>query len=265
MRPSLSDVRALAERQITTTRQQVADEESLRRKDVPDRALLWLALTPTWTVPLADHCGFPTAKGVSPEATLRDLFERGFCRIDYAIVEPRSQGQPPTVEERFFLEPDRQEQERRRVRDREGHDFLLDETRLIAGKLLKAMELPPPLPSALRRWAHVAVHAGRPGELSHAFLEELERALANEGPDEARFWIEQLKRIETLQSGPVTTLLQRALRRLTRYERLTNDRAHLKGYMVREEQLVAYRELMEGSDTTWALHFLGGGEWARRC
>src|SRR5882672_9435368 len=69
----------------------------------PAAALLWLALTPFWTVKLAETCSFPTG---GPEVSVRDLFTRlydeGFC--EFTPASPQRVVDPGTDQVRRFTD-----------------------------------------------------------------------------------------------------------------------------------------------------------------
>src|SRR5579872_1443141 len=69
----------------------------------PEAALLWLALTPFWTVKLAQACNFPTG---DPDVSVRDLFARlydeGFC--EFTPARPLPVIDPATDEARRFTD-----------------------------------------------------------------------------------------------------------------------------------------------------------------
>ena len=65
-----------------------AEERELRYKGVSPKALLWMALSPGWTLPMAEACRFPSGKK-EPVDVLKGMRESGWIEVDKPISKKK--------------------------------------------------------------------------------------------------------------------------------------------------------------------------------
>jgi hypothetical protein len=123
----------------------------------------------------------------------------------------------------------------------------------------KLEEYPP-----LWRWAQLASRADS-DEALRAYLDsQITDAIRNaeehsdQGAPEALRWIEAAESFAEIFQGKLELSLTLARRKRELFNRRAYDRRKLANYYRREDQLVAFRELLTDREH-WALHYAGGG------
>ncbi len=256
---SLEDYKKLAA-------EKMAEQDSIYRSALLQGSggeeLLWTALVPSWTVPLAEKSGFPV-KDVTQY--LEGLRERALVRVSQLHSEEGEAPRPSLytmddvtradVIEAYADEPG-QRGELRNLVSR------------IADQMLNAIEhrvLEPPAfaPAALVKWAVLAAHASRDGGIADEFDEQVEEAFERRESATIRDWMNAGQPFSGWllrdRDDSMKQALHRASQRLILLRREENDQRHLKYFFERDEQLAAFEELMSPNDNLWATHFLGAG------
>jgi len=216
----------------------------------------WLCVSPAWSPPLAAACGLPgweAGDGVIARWRAARL-------VDEAELPPSLDEEVTRTEARRFWMP-RETQTRwvSRLLAAEGPTGVRGLVAEIGARVAAASHLAD-VPPAMVRWGALARHVSTSDQaLRDAFDGALDDALGQNRPDQAVLWLEALQRLEETLRGSVTTLHQRGVRRIGRFDRQRNDRAFLAHYLPRADQFEAYRALIDGQEGTWALHYLGGG------
>ncbi len=260
MEPS-HDLWALLDSQRDAKVAEIAEEWEQRLSSIPQLALLWLALAPSWTVMLAEACHFPGA-----EQGVRTLFTRlykaGFCEY-VSAPSLLDEGEDDTVRQMAASDNDcfnltdaiRSEVLQRVIRDpQQGRDKLVSEMENIGRAILKAKERHVAVPPLIDRWATLAS-----GDIIWQFEDHVIPLLAEDNLNEAQGWIEAARWIEAIVGAELTWVLERAARRLELRYRRSYDEQFLTRFLRRDEQIKAFTELLQGSDKRWALHYVGQG------
>jgi hypothetical protein len=227
----------------------VQRERQKQLEVVPFGAQLWLAVAPSWTLALAEACKWPTG-AETPASTLDRLAALGL--VEHIDASARALT-------RFWIT----DAARADYQQRAGRR-LVTEAAIVARRILGAgpkegEELGPAIPLVTWRWALVARRIREVATMERYFTDRFREALERRGPDDARVWLQAIRPIDPLVGGQLTTVTQRAIRALALHDREENDRASIAHYLVRDEQLSVYRDLVNGPDTVYALHYLGGG------
>ena len=140
--------------------------------------------------------------------------------------------------------------------------------RQIASAIAKAVlhvEQPGLVPTTLRRWATLAdtlVPTDEAGNsAADALLQRVEPLLRSGDVAEAMGWIETGRRLLSVVHGAFDTSLLVATRLVELEQRRADDRRLLKRFLPRDEQVAAFKQLLEVPDgeEPWALHYLGHG------
>lgn len=138
----------------------------------------------------------------------------------------------------------------------------------IAAKIAEALlGVKPPglVPTTLRRWATLAgslVPNDEAGNsVGDALLEHVKPLLRSGDVAEALGWIETGRRLLSVVHGAFDTSLLVATRLVELEQRRADDRRLLKRFLPRDEQVAAFKQLLEVPDgqEPWALHYLGRG------
>ncbi|WP_396625612.1 hypothetical protein [Luteitalea sp.] len=219
----------------------------------------WLCLVPAWSPALAQRCGFPGWQPGDEPARLQAWRAEGLLDHETSPLTIDETGRFTPPQELFWMP--RQERQRwlTRLLAEDGRERLRTLAVDLATRIL-GQPRDHHMPSTTWRWATLAVQALQPvWMLEDAFVPELQQALAANRPDEAWLWIEALQRVAEVAPGDATTLQQRAVRQLALFDRTRTDRAVLRDYLPRPALFEAYRTLLTGPDSDWALHYLGGG------
>ncbi|HYO65267.1 MAG TPA: ATP-binding protein, partial [Archangium sp.] len=228
-------------------------------ESLPEEAIEWLLVVPSWTVELARACGFPSG-GQDVGVLLRQMRDRGLC-------DSRPSGDP---EGELFWMP---ESVRAEQIERLGAVELRFRPAIVeAGRALEAQARGGGgVPSAVRRWAALASKATSVEALEAALNGHLEKLLprpvpavgtpwretTDEALGEALRWVEAARRLEPFFGLEGVTAIARAWRWLELIHLRSTDMQHLHDFVAREEQLRAFEHLLAGEDRCWALHYIG--------
>ncbi|MBV9958268.1 MAG: hypothetical protein JO360_07600 [Acidobacteria bacterium] len=251
------------------------DESQLKREAQPsteasvmvERARLWMAVVPSWTLPLAEACRFPAGEG-GVEQTLNELLKTGLIEVAESIF-PEEQSPEfilysmPDVARADVLGPFVND----KSRVRELEEVLAD----IGKRILDGSSVVEYIPLPTRQWATLAVHAAAPDgapfaeTMAGALHQQVSAAVERRDVVEVSDWIDTAGIFAEILAQDLdlalslTEVFLRANRSLELLQREENDLHYLKFKLEREEQLHAFNELMDGTDDAWALHFIGTG------
>jgi hypothetical protein len=252
-------LREAVERERTVVAEQLRRERAERTAGIPDRSLVWLALAPLWTVHLADMCEFPTG-GRSPSELFELLHQEGLC--GRVVIEPELADDALSIGEpviRYHMADTTRAQvlERHLGDPNRGAEWLRDELHEIGRRIVQAQAAGTPVSRPVTRWAELAAKASQPTEDARLLSSNVDRLLESDRSAEALRWIEAALPLETQLGGELTSAVARASRRLELFHRRRHDRQALERYQVRSDQVAAFRELLDGPDDQWALHYVG--------
>lgn len=264
MEAKLSFREALA-RERETLLDEVRAERAKQTADIPERALVWLALAPVWTVAMAEACGFPT-DGAKVEETLKRIHAEGLCEFssvtpEMEVIRGEAEVQPDLRAQRFWMaDTTRADVLQRVIRDpQRGMRYLREEMQLIGETVQKAQSADVPVPDAVARWAMLAARAKSTRGVAELLDGRVEDLLGAGQSGEALRWVEAARRLEELLGGDLTAAVERAGRRLELFHRRKDDERHLRRFLERREQIDAFNALIDGPDDLWALHYIGSG------
>ena len=256
---SLEDFKKLAAEKAA---EQKTIYRSTRFQDAGREELLWTALAPSWTIPLAEKSGFPV-NNVS--SYLEDLRERSLVRVS----EVRGEKDDARVASVYTMDEVARADVIETYAENSSQLAELQPVMARIGEgILSAIEhhvtAPPSFaPPALVRWAVLAAKASSPSGIVATFDEEVERAFASRTSATIRDWMNAAQPFSALLlrrgDDSMKQALQRASQRLILLRREENDQRHLKYFYQRDEQRAAFKGLMNSDDNSWALHFLGAG------
>ena len=264
---SLEEFRRLAAEQ-TAEEKRLYRAEKLHGDD--STQLLWTALLPDWTVPLAKASRFPVedVAGYFEDLRAKQIVERS------QIV-----GENETSEITVYSMDDvaREDVIDAYVQNPESINRLRSTLGLIGSNILEATGLNKDLDStserifekrsnatpAIARFALLAARATSRPEIVDEFEKRVEAAFRRRESATIRDWINTAFPFSSLflrfGDDSMKQALQRASQRLILLRREETDRRHLKHFYERTGQFNAFKDLMTGSDSSWALHFLGAG------
>ncbi len=252
--------RMLADKQMELLARSAAERKK-QRGGFSEEALLWMALTPGWTAPLAKAAGFPIA-----ESTLDQLAAEGFCSTTELLAEPvvdpttgRSSLAPAGKHYSMSGQMSREVLEEVIQDPGRGRTAIQLELPKIGEALLKAESAGVALQPAQRNWALLAAKVNDPGELYRFLLGEVDKALASDRFADAVAWVEAAFPHEQLLKGRVAEAVHLASLRIQLRQRIRDNQRHLVRFLERREQILVFEELLAGKDATWALHFTGLG------
>jgi len=254
----------------------------LRRSDqarLGSEAILWLALVPTWTVALAEACGFPAPD--LPEF-IRQAKAAGLCDT---ITRRALDGTP----EQCFWMPaavvttqisEMKKQLGAQVVHSTAADIGERILRVADGDLLTGSETiptgggdinlpanasppaaPPNLSDDVRRWAELARETGKGMAHAAAWLNTRIRALvsANE-TGKALAWTNSGSLLAQMLGGELETAVLTGKRRVELTYRAAQDARYLENYLEITDQVEAFTSLLsDDRDGHWALHYIGMG------
>jgi hypothetical protein len=237
-----------------------------RTSGLPERALVWLALAPSWPGPLTAE-GFP---GDSPDGLLQGSAAREVLdRIVAARLARFRRAELPREDDVYWMEDAERSlvlRELAQSRDN-AESFFLSELHQAAAALGDAASrLGKPLAPLLKRWVDLAGQPGGPeamaGELDRAVndcLEDARKAGAVVAPA-VRSWITTAAPLAEAFGGTLAAAVARAGRRLELFQHRSRDEQFLRNYQPRHEPEEALRNLIfDGRDDAWALHYVGDG------
>ena len=242
-----------------------------RKLEAPDsNQLLWTALLPGWTIPLAQASGFPAddVTGYFDNLQKQHIVQKSELRDE----NDKQQATLYTMDEvartdliNAYLESDTR-YERLKTTLGEIGSSILDATGLRARlnntpeRLFDQLANATP---AVARFAVLAAHATNRTALVAEFESRVELAFRRRESAAIRDWINTALPFSSLLlrlgDDSMKQALQRASQRVILLRREETDRRHLTNFYQRDEQLKAFEELMTGDDSSWALHFLGAG------
>src|ERR1043166_1375556 len=244
--------------------QEIQNEQQALLGETPEEALIWQALVPWWTVESAEACNFPTANNTNVEETLRRI--EAFARNDFTpastLVDVADDDTSPALRDRSFEMPNSSRAEilQRVVHDTSrGLPYLQQTIKSISDSLQKAELLGLSLPDTVHRWAILASMAQSSSQLAK-WLEQKTDELLNESESgELLRWIEVARPLEELLGSEITAAIRRSTRLLELHHRLKHDKRHLEKFLIREEQIKAFEDLLNNTTREWALHYIGSG------
>jgi hypothetical protein len=236
----------------------VAAEQASAFEGHSEALLLWLALSPTWPREYLEK-GVPGPSGMLTGSAALDAVGRavkaGLASGGRSEADPNgsfywmTQPQSASVLSYVALQP-------------KGVSLIFGELTNAARAMRRAADK---LPEKLERWCRLG-EAGPLEENIAAVLDEEIDAAINDAVSrnavvcpEGRRWIETATPISARSNGAMRVSLLRAKRRFELFHRDANDRRHLTNFLPRSRQLKAFDDLMNGSDDSWALHYVGGG------
>jgi hypothetical protein len=212
-------------------------------------ALARLALVPLWTKSLALSC-IPELERFLPaaqDAGLSESIQRSPGATESLI--PESFGMPVEIRERVISY----------LRERQGGEAL----REVVGKL--GSEILDALPeggasSVVRWWARLASQAAYGEQQAARWLEnQIDQLIAQDSTGEALALVRAGEALATALGGELPAALRLGSGRLARAYRAVPDIHFLRHFLVRQEQLAAFYELLADPGPQWALHYLGVG------
>lgn len=231
---------------------------------IPEDAQLWFALTPFWTISLAQRCSFP-AGGLSVETLFDQMVQVGLCEWtrQTAHTEATSKGKAPRGDRRHYriVHSARAVVLRSVMQDtRRGLPVAVTHLSTIGRGIVAAGSEGLPVPSSLGRWAELAAAASDHRQVARLLTDRVLDNLNAKNTGEALAWLEAALPIQELLGGDVSVGLAGADRRLELAQRLAYDERRLELFLEREEQTAAFEALLwDGDCDHWALHFIGAG------
>jgi hypothetical protein len=244
---------------------EVRAERAKQTADIPERALVWLALAPVWTVALAEACGFPT-DGAKVEETLKRIHAEGLCEFspvppEMEVISGEAEMRPDLGARRFWMaDSTRADVLQRVIREPgQGVRYLREEMQFISESIQNAQSAGVPVPDTVARWAMLAARAKSTQGVAELLDGRVEDLLDVGQSGEALRWVEAARRLEELLGGDLTAAVERAGRRLELFHRRKDDERHLRHFLERRGQIDAFNELIDGPDDLWALHYIGAG------
>lgn len=263
--------RELYARERETLLREIRQEQAERLADISERSLIWLALVPIWTLPLASVAGFPTSEGLGVAETLKHIEAAGYCQSITApeAVSDEEDTDEETLTDKVSATPSytmpaatRTEVLQNVIQDStRGLPHLLEEVMKIRLSLRYAQEARNVwLPDTVKRWDLLASFIPDTASLANWFDKLTDDLLMKKNePGELLRWIELARPLEDLLGIELTITLGRAARRLELYHRLADDKRRLVKFLRRKEQVQAFEELIEHPEDGWALHYIGSG------
>jgi hypothetical protein len=212
---------------------------------VPADTLLWMALAPdrTWTLPLAEACGFPGNPGETVRQTLNRLCESDFARFKEPFYTADASYRP-LILQNYLKTP--------------GRFSKLRAALAATGGALNRQTVEALAPSTAK-WASLAAASAGTGA-----ADLFDQVVEGSGSDTAAIltWIDTARPLAALLARDVDNSLdlaiRRAAQRVERLHRTKADREHLHCFLKRDEQLAAVERLL-ADEEHWALHLIGAG------
>jgi hypothetical protein len=238
-------------------------ENERRFEQFPLQALTWLAVAPAWPLRLAEK-GFPVAeeiigtdesvKTMLARSVVENFSESGkasgvFGGTNYWM----NQSQRSFVINRVIEKNDR------------GLDYVRGELYNAGVAMERAADERLPLSPPLLRWIELAKSVNDEDRMVRLIGDKVDKALNNavasnlSGAPEALRWIEAAEPLAIMFKGPLEVAVTRAGRKLELFHRRVYDARFLENYYLREAQDQAFKELIDGPDDLWALHYVGLG------
>jgi|GEM_PF-5474008 len=269
--------------------------ESKTQSEISEEVRLWAALTPGWTVPLAEMCGFPETEDTGEAGTLfKRMRQAGMFDVyepaqplgetmvnDYFVMTPASRAETlqaylfesrrEVVQAKISLKSLRrrspffewfQQAGEKQSRQASAAHRLLDLTAEI-GRRVKKFAGEIDMPEELEHWVLLAPRANDPDGITGIFNMQVMPAFNSSDVGLIRDWIEIARPLAALLEyaghPQLSIAIEQAGRRIELIKRRKNDFRHLASFYRRDEQVTAVRRLVEGPEDTWALHFIGAG------
>jgi hypothetical protein len=229
-----------------------------RAKRMSDQDLAWLALVPVWTLPIADKAEFKGG-GKALREFLKHAEELGLVaqQLPGELLSSRvAEALQRNADHQFWMP----ETERSRVltdlRDRIGPTALLGHVRAICTRLPPKISVP-----ALDQWRELATLTVKDsvGLAAEELLGVVRELLEDNQSGAALGRLRTGSLLAQALGGQLESAVMRGRREVEVAYRRAHDRRALAGFLEREEQSLAFAELMDGPDDLWALHFLGMG------
>lgn len=234
---------------------QALEEAARSRFDERDDALQWFALAPGWTAALAQACAFP-AGDEDAEAFFERLVGRGDAERRRTFDETLGAMAPET----FYVMA---APARAAVLEGAGSPNAPDPRRTVAEISQRMLRAPERMPPALRAWARLAAEAAAPQAWIASFEHGVRQAFASADSAALLEWIDAARPLAALARRQLDArpdeAVQRAGRHLELLHRRQIDEEHLRYFLRRDDQVVAVKHLLAGSDDDWALHVIGAG------
>lgn len=241
-----------------------AREREVAYSSIPDTTRIWLALTPMWTLSLADACELPMGEGDRATVFGR-LVEAGILEIIHRAIPNRDPAREAAYTmnayERVALLDD--------VLSRDGPQWVCDRLVEIGEKITTLGPQLPNVPPTIIFWAELAKESRTINDVVAAFDEKaksiFERRTTSDASAELAAWIDVARPLASLLvrthlSNAFDLAVERASRMLELMHQLDNDRQYLESFLERTESINAAKRLIEGDDnTSWALHLIGVG------
>lgn len=236
--------------------ERLAQRRAAKVKSFDHEALLWLGLVPRWTLSLAEMCGFP-AGNLTIADFLNEAAAAGICRSRQVSSIDRKGKRRRETE---FWVPGAA---RREMIDQLLRDQWVDlgnKAAAIAEAVLPALADVRQVPQDLPCWASLAIQLkdGTPAA-AQWLREKINRKVSSGDSGRALAWLRAGRDLAGLLGGEMEAAVLLANRRIELSYRISQDRRYLKSFLERREQISAFRDLINGADDHWALHYLGLG------
>lgn len=260
----------VSEEEREAVRAEVSARWQQRLAHFPERTLLWLALMPFCTVPLAQVCDFSAGgESESVQALFTRLCEEGLCEVQAAgsdlTLEDEGSGFQLAAAggSEYVILADAVRADllgRLHHETLQGRARLLSELQFLGQAILNAQQRGVLVPSLLARWAALAGAASSADAVINRFTHEVDALLATDQLNEALRWIEAARSLVDVLEGGFTSAVEQASRRMELHHRRSYDEQYLTHFLVREKQKAAFNRLLDGKNTSaWALHVVGPG------
>lgn len=235
------------------------EERAARQEEIPQEALLWMAVTPEWTLPLAEACSFP-CDSQSVTAIFERMAERGFIEVaESPIPEERN----PSHTLYSMYDADRADLLKEELNQPEKVNAVRSVVATIGMRIMTSGASVELVPLRTQQWAELAAHATSGGAMASVLDAKVAEAFERNDSESISDWIEVAQPLlGLLEHGldlDVLETLERAERREELLRREEFDQRHLKLMLRRDEQIEEFRNFMRQQDDAWGLHFLGVG------
>jgi hypothetical protein len=131
----------------------------------------------------------------------------------------------------------------------------------IADRILKARKDGVAVPPPVLRWATLGsrLRGGDVTDVVTGFAREVTDALAARDIAGALEWIDTGTALAEPLGDELAAMVRYAKRRVELIYRRIQDERYLEDFLEREEQITAFRELLDDRGEAWALHYIGAG------
>ena len=238
--------------------QYAAEIRRSRAEQLGEESVIWLALLPQWTTPLARRCSFPSS--VTLAVWLEDAIAAGVCQRQSLDDDHESFGfdddDASRPEFRFWMpEPERTRvltgvPKRKRLRQ-------------LAADLAELVETAPAgitVDPGLQRWASLARRAPEDRRAGEWLMGQVSDAVADDRMADALDWVYAGESLGPVVGEEVASAATRAKRLINLEYRRRVDARFLERFFTRDDQRAALDRVLESGDgEPWALHFVGMG------